>query len=349
MAGPERPTERSLSSTLDDFGQTPLFMQDLPDQDNDQLEAIRALQYEGTPYENAKNFKTQGNELVAVRQWRDAREMYTKALAILTHEPSPRSEEMDKLEELCYINRALCQLRLENYRSTTLDCAAAIRLDSGNVKAYFRSAEALFALGKWPEAADACRRGLTIDPANAALENTHSKVLDKLHQAEKLELQKRNKELKKREEESLLKTALKARGIKTLDRGRPPDMEDARIHLAPDPSSPVSALHFPVVLLYPRDGQSDFVKAFAETDTLAVHLSYIFPLPWDTHQRYSESSVDCFIETASKGLIKIGRNATLLRIMTSSDIVVINQLVSINVVPHADSADWVAEMKRRVT
>ncbi|KAI4284953.1 MAG: hypothetical protein L6R35_004756, partial [Caloplaca aegaea] len=87
---------------------------------NIQLEALRALQYEGTRREVALGFKERGNEMVAEKRWKDAKEFYTKGILALK---APRKEEDDKtsddeeaeekkVEEACYTNRALCNLEL---------------------------------------------------------------------------------------------------------------------------------------------------------------------------------------------------------------------------------------------
>lgn len=90
---------------------------------------MRALQYEGTPAENAQGFKEQGNEMVKAKRWKDAKEFYGKGLAVLLQkkkQPSsvPREgveadpvdeQEVQKekgLQEACYVNRALCNFEL---------------------------------------------------------------------------------------------------------------------------------------------------------------------------------------------------------------------------------------------
>ena len=52
-------------------------------EDNVALEALKALAYEGTPYEIAENFRQQGNECHAARKWADAVRFYTKGLDAL--------------------------------------------------------------------------------------------------------------------------------------------------------------------------------------------------------------------------------------------------------------------------
>lgn len=128
---------------------------------------------------------------------------------------------------------------------------------------------------------------------------------------------------------------------------QPPDMEDASIHLIPDAISPTSTLVFPVVLLYPLHAQSDFVKAFPEADTIPQHLEYIFPLPWDTAQEYRIENVEIYMESTNGGLIKVGKNMSLLRVLGDGKIEIVDGIVRVNVVPKEKAASWIQEMKAR--
>ena len=128
------------SSTADEvmkmMNKTPLFMTSLEDADKDgeeniELQAIRALQYDGTPLENAQNFKDQGNDMVKSKLWTDGKEFYTKAIAILeksrqtrhheneTHVHASEAAKETDLEAICHVNRALCNLELSMLQSCT--------------------------------------------------------------------------------------------------------------------------------------------------------------------------------------------------------------------------------------
>ena len=144
-----------------------------------------------------------------------------------------------------------------------------------------------------------------------------------------------------------LNAALRARNIRIRTTAQPPDMEDAVVHLAPDPVSPTSVVHFPLILLYPLHAQSDFVKAFPETDTIPHHLEYMLPLPWDEQHEYSLTSVDYYMETTKGGLIKVGKNMSLLKVLSSGDVEVVDGLVKVNVLPKSGAASWIDEMKAR--
>jgi hypothetical protein len=136
------------SQTADDLikelNRLPLFMTTLDETDgeggeNIGLEALKALAYEGTKAEVAENFRQQGNECARAKQWTDAKEFYDKAIASL-HGPrqAPDVEEGDrvmeieadaevdeeveqekekKIEEACYVNRALCNLEKSECQS----------------------------------------------------------------------------------------------------------------------------------------------------------------------------------------------------------------------------------------
>jgi len=124
-------------------------------------------------------------------------------------------------------------------------------------------------------------------------------------------------------------------------------MEDASIHLSPDPISPKSTLVFPVILLYPLHAQSDFIKAFPEQDTIPQHLEYIFPLPWDTAHEYSIGSVEFYMETISGGLIKVGRNMSLLGILGGGKVEIVDGVVRANVLLKGKAGKWIEEVKAR--
>ncbi|EER44371.1 TPR domain-containing protein [Histoplasma capsulatum H143] len=345
---------------FDMMNKTPLFMTDLSkatdgDEENIGLEAMRALQYEGTRAEVAQGFRESGNEVTRQKKWADGKEFYTKAIAVLTGDnkweesSDPEGDRIKEREiaEACYTNRALCNLELKNYRSTTLDCASALKLNPKNVKAYYRSTCALFALDKIPQAEDTCARGLALDPPNKPLQTMSAKISARKSALEEIAAKRRAEEERARKEKLLLNSALRAREIRVRNSDQPPELEDAAIHLSPDPLSPKSTLIFPTVFLYPMEAQSDFVKAFAETETISDQLSYIFPLPWDSRQEYKLESVECFMETAAGGLIKVGKKMPLLKILAGGKVEVVDGLVKINIVPTGKSKQWIEEMKAR--
>ena len=113
---------QTIDEVAADLKRSPFFMtslEDADDTDNPELDAIRALMYEGTRVEIAEGFREQGNEMAKAKKWSDGKEQYSKgilALRVERKEGDPVGEEEDKRErtvlEACYVNRALCNLEL---------------------------------------------------------------------------------------------------------------------------------------------------------------------------------------------------------------------------------------------
>jgi tetratricopeptide (TPR) repeat protein len=350
---------KSADEILSDLNKTPLFMTSL--EENDDLEALKALAYEGTPLEVSTGFKERGNESFKERGFKDAKEFYTKAINVLLLEVRKRQKGEKKKEEeggeeevkreiavleACLVNRAACHLELKNYRSCTLDCGSALRINPGNVKAFYRSTRALLSLDRISEADDACARGLALDPENKSLKAVAQDIIKRNAQVAAKKKAELKREQNRRVEEVTLKAALKARGIKTRQTAQPPEMEDARVRLVPDPADPTSTLAFPTVLLYPLALESDFIKEFNETETLGHHLDYILPVPWDK-VLYTPKRVECYMETITGGLVKVGKNVTLLKILTTANVEVVDQVARIFVLPKSKAEGWVQEFKRK--
>lgn len=402
---PELPPGRTLNAgmtfdeTVADLKQHPLFMTELDSaEDNDELAALQALAYDGSPLENGINFKEQGNECFREKRWADAKEFYGKGVAVLAAEelrrakgekkkvqkaaepvainpdadnsmggvdleedaPAPNEANLEEvpddpaevkseraLLETLYINRAACHLELRNYRSCTIDCAAALRLNPRNIKALYRSARALLSVNKLAEADDACARGLEIDSSNKPLLALAQEII----KAAETDAARRKRDEERLSNERrrgvLLKTALQARGIRTRSTGKPPDMEDAKVKLSPDDLDPASALVFPTLLLYPCHLESDFIKAFNEQESLEQHFGYVFPLPWDRAGEYKPAGVECYVETVSGGLVKVGRKVPLLKVLGTGNVEVVDDLLKIFVVPKARAEGWVKEFKEK--
>lgn len=131
-----RHKETSVDELLTEMNRIPLFMTSLDETDgsggeNIQLEALKALAYEGTRAEIAQNFREQGTELIRnEKRYLEAREFYSKAITALRSPPpepdpeqGPSVIEIDdeaeakkerEIEEVCLVNRALCNLEMSS-------------------------------------------------------------------------------------------------------------------------------------------------------------------------------------------------------------------------------------------
>ncbi|KAM0465299.1 hypothetical protein ACHAP7_012298, partial [Fusarium lateritium] len=104
---PQLPPAHAISSgkTVDevweDLNKSPLFMTDLDvNEENDDIAALQALAYEGTPLENGQEFKERGNEYFKIKNYVDAKEFYGKGIAILAGEERKRARgEQTKNQE----------------------------------------------------------------------------------------------------------------------------------------------------------------------------------------------------------------------------------------------------------
>ncbi|KAM3077021.1 HSP70/90 co-chaperone [Clarireedia jacksonii] len=356
--------DKSGAEILKSLNSTPLFMTEL--ENNDELEAFKALAYEGTPLEVASNFKEQGNESFKEKRVGDAKEFYTKGVnALLAEvrrrqrgekrqgEEGPEDEDEDevvqeiRLLETLLVNRAMCHLSLKNYRSCVMDCGAVLRINNANVKAWYRSAKALLALGRVKEADNACAKGLELEPEDKALRGLAGEIVKKNEEVEAKKKKEVERLVRIKNEEKVLKTALKAREITLRMTDKPPETEDAKIELVPDALDPInSTLTFPVLFLYPLAAESDFIKSFNEMDTIGQHLEYILPVPWDQTGEYrDEKAVECYLEKKKGSLIKVGRKVNLLKALGGGEVV--DGVVSIYIVPKQKAAGWVEEWKRK--
>lgn len=279
---------------------TPFFMNSLSiDPESDEvLSALQTMQFEGTPAEVAENFKAQGNNCYMEGKYRfqDAIVFYTKGILVKCGD--------NELESALYSNRAavhlsLCKTRLTlaNFRSVLNDCSCAIKLNPNNVKAYYRSTRALYALDRCGEGIDCCHLGLEIDPENENLKYELQRLYKKKDELQIMERKRTEKAAIEHKEEEELTTALNTKGYRLAITIKPklqhPLAPTAKIQ------HDASGLKFTVVLCYPEYQQSDFISEFHENDTFYSHFQTIFaePAPWDIDHKYGPENFEWFFET----------------------------------------------------
>lgn len=221
-----------------------------------------------------------------------------------------------------------------------------MRLNPANIKAWYRAASACLALDKIPEALDACNSGLKHEPNNSALKTLLSRISARQNHLTELERIRTERLERQKSEKATLRLALKTRKIPTRSTDRPPEMPEASISLE-DPLELTSTLTFPVILLYPVHAQTDFIKAFREDDNLNIHLEYILPLPWDEAGEYTMEGTECYMETIEGGLIKAGKKLSLLKLLSSGKVEVVDGLVRVSVVPKEKAKGWIEDFKTR--
>ncbi|OWZ49764.1 TPR repeat protein [Cryptococcus neoformans 125.91] len=373
--------------TVEDFEKlldsTPLFMRETPKDgdDNPVLEALRSLVFEGEGDEIATNFKNHGNELHAQKSYSEAIKAYSEGI-----DAHPSSAT---LLVTLYNNRAACQLILKNYRSALKDTSAVIALytagkipqpDKALVKALFRAAQSLVQLSRWKEAGDVVERGKEL--AEQVKEDT--KVWDTLEK-EVVKGKKRDDDRVERiRRDNMTKLALRKavedRGLIVADTPSPPDnphplhFDEQSIPTINEeagwtPPPPHTPIVFPVFLLYPTYGQSDFITHFHEDASLEDQLSAMFPISpsapqipwaeWDEKREYYVPNLVVYVETKERRLLKVGKELTLREVLgkarrdakgeVKKDGVVLRDglLSFVVLVKGAQEKAWIEEFKRK--
>ncbi|KAJ2959127.1 hypothetical protein NQZ79_g5391 [Umbelopsis isabellina] len=324
--GPDTTNRPSWALDADNLdaamSEVPLFMKELPSEENDTLAALQSLAFDGTPEEIAENFKNQGNECYKKGRigYQDAIKFYTQALDVDCQD--------QKLNEACYANRAAVNLELQNYGKVLRDCAKCLGLNDKNVKAFFRSAKALYALDRLVEAVDCCEHALAVDPENKAVileKERCQKKLDQLNEKKRKEEERKRKEEEKKAKIDLL---VKERNI-TFEVTDESVAKTAQIQLDEE----TNTLSWPVFFLYPEYKESDYIQAFNETNTFQDHLEVMFeqPAPWDVRKDYTLDNIEIYFENTSglkPSLMKIGKKLPLGKILSLDKYTIKNGVAS---------------------
>lgn len=193
-----------------------------------------------------------------------------------------------------------------------------------------------------------CYRGIKLDETNQPMRTLLERIQKRSRVKEEQDRKRRAEQERKKKENLMLITAIKARNIKLRgSHQKRPDMADAEIRLVPDPLSPESTLEFPTMFLYPMHNNSDFIKAFSEKDAIYQHLSIMLPLPWDSKGEYKVNTCECYMDTTSGGIMKVGKKVRLLEILSNDKVEVLDGLVRIHIVPQTLAAKWIDELKKK--
>lgn len=337
---------------MSQLNRMPFFMSQLDETDgaggeNVELEALKSLAYEGEPDEVATNFKNQGNDCFKAKQYKDAAQYYTRALDVECG--------VDAINVALYINRAACNLELKNYRRCIEDCKKALLLDEKNAKACYRAGRAFFAVERYEEAKEILQYGLNVDSENKPIQDTLKKVEEKQKQIEEKRLRKEREEYQKKLQQELLTNAIKIRHIEIVKTPRPADyLEDAKLRLE-DPADYESQLIFPAVILYPTTDEFDFVAEISELTTPAELLAMILDRPqlWfedPKHKNFTAKSLECYMETVTGGLIKVGKKLPINNPLMSdkAKAPLFDNGLRLYVVPKQDSPEWISKWNKEV-
>lgn len=335
---------KTTDEVLHELNKMPFFMTKLDNDNNNnvELEALKAMAYEGEPDEIATNFKNQGNDLYKVKRWKDARAMYLKASEVKCGVPS--------IEETLNLNLAACEMELKNYRSCINYCKNALQYNSKNTKAYFRIGRAFLELGKLEDSLEAVKVGLAIDPDNLALKSIETRIGDRIEnqralERRTLEQQQRDKELKE-----FLDLAVQIRNITLINTKAPADLlNEAKLSLE-NPKDFESQLIFPAMILYPTTDEFDFIASVSELSTVNDLLDIVLDRPQEWfdlpgHADFTTKRLTAYMETITGGLIKIGKKVSFHDVlkMEKPQVPLFDKALRIYLVPKTEANDWLSK------
>ncbi|GMM35672.1 HSP70/90 family co-chaperone [Saccharomycopsis crataegensis] len=319
---------KDMDALVAELNKTPFFMTKYDDQDgdNEALEALKALAYEGEPDEVATNFRNQGNEHYREKSYHNAIEFYTKGIDVKCG--------IKDIDSKLYLNRAQCNLVLKNYRKCINDCQKALQLDPALVKAYFRMAKAFLKIQKYQEAHDAVEFGLKLSPEDKEMKLILKQADDKINEA-------REREEKNEKEYKTFLEAMKVRGMSlvfTKDSG-----DNYKKFRLEDKFDIESQFIFDGIIEFPSLEYNCYIDKVGELSSIVEMLSIPYmsaPENFANHPELSIKNVQVYMETISGGLIKAGKKKTINELITlqTPQIPIIDWIVRLYVVSK-DGAD----------
>ena len=147
-------------------------------------------------HEKATKHKSEGNILVQQQKWSEAVGCYTKAIKLFPY------------DAVFYANRALCQLKLDNFYSAESDCSTALQLDGSYVKAYHRRATARMNLKQYKEAKHDLEKVLKLEPSNKEAKLLINQIESKIKCSETSTIAKEGTKMSTIEKKDIKKTTI---------------------------------------------------------------------------------------------------------------------------------------------
>ncbi|KAI8013267.1 Peptidyl-prolyl cis-trans isomerase FKBP65 [Camellia lanceoleosa] len=140
--------------------------------------------------EAAGEKKEEGNTLFKAGKYARASKRYEKAAKYIEYDSSYSEEEKKQAKVLkvtCNLNNAACQLKLKEYKQAEKLCTKVLELESKNVKALYRRAQAYINLADLDLAELDIKKALEIDPNNRDVKLEYKALKEKLKEYNKKE------------------------------------------------------------------------------------------------------------------------------------------------------------------
>lgn len=138
--------------------------------------------------EAAGKKKEEGNILFKAGKYARASKRYEKAVKYIEYDTSFSEEEKKQAKALkaaCNLNDAACKLKLKDYKQAEKLCTKVLELDSRNVKALYRRAQAYIQLADLDLAEFDIKKALEIDPDNRDVKLEYKVLKEKVKEYNK--------------------------------------------------------------------------------------------------------------------------------------------------------------------
>ncbi|KAJ4841871.1 Peptidyl-prolyl cis-trans isomerase fkbp65 [Turnera subulata] len=138
--------------------------------------------------EAAGKKKEEGNALFKTGKYDRASRRYEKAVNFIEYDSSFNDEEKQQSKALkisCKLNNAACKLKLKDYKQAEKLCTKVLELDSRNVKALYRRAQAYMGLVDLELAEMDIKKALEIDPDNRDVKLEYKILKEKVREYNK--------------------------------------------------------------------------------------------------------------------------------------------------------------------
>ncbi|KAK6937856.1 Tetratricopeptide repeat 1 [Dillenia turbinata] len=140
--------------------------------------------------EAAAKKKEEGNVFFKGGKYERASKRYEKAAKYIEHDSAFGEEEKKQAKALkvtCNLNNAACKLKLKDYKQAEKLCAKVLELESRNVKALYRRAQAYIQMADLDLAEIDIKKALEIDPDNREVKLEYKTLKEKVKEYNKKE------------------------------------------------------------------------------------------------------------------------------------------------------------------
>ncbi|KAL3633408.1 70 kDa peptidyl-prolyl isomerase [Castilleja foliolosa] len=138
--------------------------------------------------EAAGKKKEEGNVLFKAGKYVKASKRYEKAAKYIEYDTSFSEDEKRQSKALkvtCNLNNAACKLKLKDYKETVKLCTKVLELESTNVKALYRRAQAYMTMADLDLAEFDIKKALEIDPDNRDVKLGYKTLKEKVKEFNK--------------------------------------------------------------------------------------------------------------------------------------------------------------------